>query len=84
MNRLEEITDKVKEYKYLREKGKLLDQPRFSKLLNSFPADIEYLLQRLERYETALTDICNHTDDQDNNLGFTYYLIAKEALKGDE
>jgi hypothetical protein len=87
MNKLEEITDKVKEYKYLRDKGKVLDQPRFSKLLNSFPTDIEYLLQRLEIAQKSMesaNEILSQISSKDLKNGTLRYeavTIMQGALQ---
>jgi DNA repair exonuclease SbcCD ATPase subunit len=77
MNRLESIKDKLTEANVIRsELGEL------SEMDELYLKDIDYLLQRLERYEKALKEMCALEIPFSEN-GFTMQDMAFEALKED-
>jgi hypothetical protein len=75
MNRLESIKEQLAEANTTRkELGEL------SEVDELYLKDIDYLLQRLERYETALKKMCELEIPESEN-GFTMQDMAFEALK---
>jgi hypothetical protein len=77
MNRLESIKERLAYFpSELRDGGFSDNSLEFGAKL-----DIEYLLQRLERYEKALKDITEAEHTWDEPLPTVMRRLAKEALK---